>query len=150
MLLKNLMMRLRIFRGTWRSHESFCFCEIYSLVLNTKTICLGPQKFFFGGKVSTCFPKTTPYPALCMRHLSGFFCFQILCWLDLFTTQVRNCFSYKLAIVQQLYFKKQESVTNDFIRSQTQTQNVFNEATFRDIYIIYIYIYIYIDTYIYI
>ena len=35
-------------------------------------------------------------------------------------------------------------MTNDFIRSQTQTQNVFNEATFRYIYIYIYYIYIYI------
>ena len=35
----------------------FCFCEIYSVVLSTKKMCLGLQKFFFGGEVLTCFPK---------------------------------------------------------------------------------------------
>ena len=38
-------------------------------------------------------------------------------------------------------------MTNDFIRSQTQTQNVFNEATFRYIYIYIYYIYIYLSSY---
>ena len=36
----------------------FCFCKIYSLVVNTRKVCLGLQKFFFGGEVFTCFPET--------------------------------------------------------------------------------------------
>ena len=51
-------------------------------------------------------------------------------WLDLFTTQVRNYFSYKLALVQQSFFQKLESMIYKFITVQTQTQNLFNGDKF--------------------
>ena len=75
----------------------FSFCEIFSLVLK---MCLVLQEFFFRGRGFQCGVQKpyAPSPALCIRYVSILFCFCVLFWLDLFTTQVRNCFSNKLAV----------------------------------------------------
>ena len=50
----------------------FCFCEIYSMVFNTKKTCLGLQKFFFGGRgFQRGFQKPYAPPPLSQHFVLG-------------------------------------------------------------------------------